>query len=178
MGFHPIKINMVVLDGINDDEVLDFARLSVRYPFHVRFIEYMPSGLLINNKPLRHVSNTVIRERIEAVEPLIQIPREAIDGPTVRYRFKDAQGEIGFISPLTHHFCQICNRLRITANGHLRPCLLSDEELDLKGPMRAGATDRDLEEIFLEAADRKPRSHCLNTQDETSLSGQMSAIGG
>ncbi|EFK11452.1 molybdenum cofactor biosynthesis protein A [delta proteobacterium NaphS2] len=178
MGFHPIKINMVVLDGINDDEVLDFARLSVRYPFHVRFIEYMPSGLLINNKPLRHVSNTVIRERLEAVEPLIQIPREAIDGPTVRYRFKDAPGEIGFISPLTHHFCQICNRLRITANGHLRPCLLSDEELDLKGPMRSGATNRDLEKIFLEAADRKPRSHCLDTRDDTSLSGQMSAIGG
>jgi cyclic pyranopterin phosphate synthase len=89
----------------------------------------------------------------------------------VRYRFEGALGEIGFISPLTHHFCQVCNRLRLTAKGHLRPCLLSDQELDLKGPMRAGATDRDLEKIFAQAADHKPRSHHLNSKDETSLSG-------
>jgi len=178
LGFHPIKINMVVLKGINDDEVVDFARLSMRYPFHVRFIEYMPSGLLLHNEPLHYVSNTVIRERLEAMEPLIRLPRKAIDGPTVRYRFEGAQGEIGFISPLTHHFCQVCNRLRLTANGHLRPCLLSDQELDLRGPMRAGATDRDLENIFAEAADRKPRAHHLNSEDSESLSGRMSAIGG
>jgi GTP 3',8-cyclase len=178
MDFHPIKINMVVLKGINDDEVADFARLSVRYPFHVRFIEYMPSGLFLHNEPLHYVSNTVIRERLEATDPLIQLPRKAIDGPTVRYRFEGAQGEIGFISPRTHHFCQVCNRLRLTAKGHLRPCLLSDQELDLKGPMRAGATDRDLEKIFVEATDHKPRAHHLNSEDEMSLEGRMSAIGG
>ena len=178
MNFHPIKINMVVLKGINDDEVADFARLSVRYPFHVRFIEYMPSGLLHQNEPLHYVSNTLIREKLEEAQPLIQVPRTAIDGPTVRYRFEGAPGEIGFISPLTHHFCQVCNRLRLTANGHLRPCLLSDREMDLKGPMRAGATDRDLERIFSEAADRKPRSHHLDSEDAISLSGRMSAIGG
>lgn len=178
LNFHPIKINMVVLKGINDDEVADFARLSVRYPFHVRFIEYMPSGLLHRNEPLHYVSNTLIREKLEEAQPLIQVPRTAIDGPTVRYRFEGAPGEIGFISPLTHHFCQVCNRLRLTANGHLRPCLLSDREMDLKGPMRAGATDRDLERIFSEAADRKPRSHHLDSEDAISLSGRMSAIGG
>jgi GTP 3',8-cyclase len=178
MGFYPIKINMVVLNGINDDEVTDFAQLSVRYPFHVRFIEYMPSGLLLHNEPLRHVSNTIIRERLETAEPLVRLPRKATDGPTVRYRFEGAKGEIGFISPLTHHFCQVCNRLRLTAKGHLRPCLLSDQELDLKGPIRAGATDRDLERIFARAADHKPRAHHLNSKDETSLSGRMSAIGG
>ena len=178
LDFYPIKINMVVLKGINDDEVVDFAQLSVRYPFHVRFIEYMPSGLLLHNEPLHYVSNTVIRERLEAIEPLIQLPRKAIDGPTVRHRFEGAQGEIGFISPLTHHFCQVCNRLRLTAKGHLRPCLLSNQELDLKGPMRAGATDRDLENIFAEAADRKPRAHHLNSEDDMSLDGRMSAIGG
>lgn len=178
MDFHPIKINMVVLKGINDDEVADFAQLSVRYPFHVRFIEYMPSGLFLHNEPLHYVSNTVIRERLEATDPLIQLTRKAIDGPTVRYRFEGAQGEIGFISPLTHHFCQVCNRLRLTAKGHLRPCLLSDQELDLKGPMRAGASDRDLEKIFAEATDHKPRAHHLNSKDSESLSGRMSAIGG
>lgn len=179
MDFHPIKINMVVLSGINDDEVADFARLSVRYPFHVRFIEYMPSGLLLHNEPLHYVSNTVIRERLEAaIGPLIQLPRKAIDGPTVRYRFENALGEIGFISPLTHHFCQVCNRLRLTAKGHLRPCLLSDQELDLKGPMRAGASDRDLEKIFAEATDHKPRAHHLDSEDEISLEGRMSTIGG
>jgi GTP 3',8-cyclase len=178
MDFHPIKINMVVLKGINDHEVADFARLSVRYPFHVRFIEYMPSGLFLHNEPLHYVSNTVIRERLEAIGPLIQLPRKAIDGPTVRYRFESALGEIGFISPLTHHFCQVCNRLRLTAKGHLRPCLLSDQELDLKGPMRAGASDRDLEKIFAEATDHKPRAHHLNSEDKISLEGRMSAIGG
>ena len=178
MDFYPIKINMVVLKGINDDEVGDFARLSVRHPYHVRFIEYMPSGLLHHNEPLHFVSNTVIREKLEAEKPLIQVPRTAIDGPTVRYRFEGAPGEIGFISPLTHHFCQVCNRLRLTANGHLRPCLLSDRELDLKGPMRAGATDSDLERIFLDAADQKPRSHHIKTEDFDALSGRMSAIGG
>ena len=178
MGFDPIKINMVVLKGINDDEVADFARLSVRYPFHVRYIEYMPSGLQHLNKPLDYVSNSVIRERMEAVGPLVQVPRTAMDGPTVRYRFEGAPGEIGFISPLTHHFCQVCNRLRLTANGHLRPCLFSSDEVDLKGPMRSGATDEDLERIFMEAADRKPRAHHLNTEDPESLSGRMSAIGG
>jgi len=178
MGFHPVKLNMVVLKGFNDDEVSDFAQLSVRYPFHIRFIEYMPSGLFLHNEPLHHVSNTVIRERLEATEPLIRLPRKATDGPTVRYRFEGAKGEIGFISPLTHHFCQVCNRLRLTAEGHLRPCLLSDQELDLKGPMRAGATDRDLEKIFAKAADQKPRSHHLNSEHETTLAGRMSAIGG
>ena len=178
VGFSPVKINMVVLKGINDDEVTDFARLSMRYPFHVRFIEYMPSGLLVHNEPLHYVSNTVIKERLEAMAPLVQLPRKAIDGPTVRYRFEGAQGEIGFISPLTHHFCQVCNRLRLTAKGHLRPCLLSDRELDLKGPMRAGATDRDLEDIFAEATELKPRAHHLNSKDSESLSGRMSTIGG
>ncbi len=176
MGFHPIKINMVVLKGINDDEVAGFAKLSTRYPFHVRFIEYMPTGLLFNNRPFQHVSNAVVRERLEADNRLIQLPKRPSDGPTVRYRYKGAKGEIGFISPLTHHFCQICNRLRLTSNGHLRPCLLSDKELDLKGPMRAGATDRELEKIFSTATDHKPRAHSL--EDEASLSGRMSAIGG
>jgi cyclic pyranopterin phosphate synthase len=105
---------------------------------------------------LRHVSNTVVRERLEAREPLIRLPRKATDGPTVRYRFEGAKGEIGFISPLTHHFCQVCNRLRLTAKGHLRPCLLSDQELDLKGPMRKGATDNDLEKIFAKPLTTNP----------------------
>ena len=178
LNFHPIKINMVVLKGMNDDEVADFAELSVRYPFHIRYIEYMPSGLLHHNEPLHFVSNTVIRETLEVAQPLIRIPRTAIDGPTVRYRFEGAPGEIGFISPLTHHFCQVCNRLRLTANGHLRPCLLSDQELDLKGPMRAGATDRDLVKIFADAADKKPRAHHVGSEDADALSGRMSAIGG
>ncbi len=178
MGFYPIKINMVVLKGINDDEVTDFAKLSLDHPFHVRFIEYMPTGLVVNDEPFRHVPNTDIRERLEAQNQLIELPREAIDGPTVRYRFRNAKGEIGFISPLSHHFCQICNRLRLTAKGHLRPCLLSDKELDLKGPMRAGATDRELARIFKTATDHKPRAHQLGTAPETSLGGRMSAIGG
>ncbi|MBU0989602.1 MAG: GTP 3',8-cyclase MoaA [Proteobacteria bacterium] len=177
-GFDPIKINMVVMQGINDDEVADFARLSLDHPYHIRFIEYMPSGFDDSDVRLRHVPNSVVKERLRIVGDLNQVSGQETDGPTVRFRFEGASGEIGFISPLTHHFCQVCNRLRLTASGHLRPCLLSDQEIDLKNPMRAGASDSDLAQIFLKAVENKPRSHRLVSGHSGSLSGKMSAIGG
>ena len=178
MDFYPIKINMVVMQGINDDEVVDFARLSLDHSYHIRFIEYMPSGLPGKGEQLCFVPNEVIKERVMKVGRLGQVPNGEVDGPTVRYRFEGAAGEIGFISPLTHHFCQVCNRLRLTASGHLRLCLLSDQEVDLKQPMRAGASDSDLAQIFLKAAENKPQAHQLASEHPGSLSGKMSTIGG
>jgi len=178
LGFNPIKINMVVMQDINDDEIVDFARLSLDHPYHIRFIEYMPSGFADQGTPLHHVPNSAVKEQIIRLGKLVQVLNTEIDGPTDRFRLEGATGEIGFISPLTHHFCQVCNRLRLTASGHLRPCLLSDREIDLKTPMRAGASDNDLAQIFLKAADNKPRAHGLVSEHCGSLSGQMSAIGG
>jgi cyclic pyranopterin phosphate synthase len=179
LGFAPIKINMVVMKGMNDDEVADMAGLSLRFPFHIRFIEYMPIGLTNHAVPFGHISNADVKKSLEKIGNLVQVPRTHMDGPTVRYKFEGAPGEIGFISPLTNHFCHTCNRLRLTANGKLRPCLLSNKEEDIKGPMRKGASDEELIRIFLETAHKKPRGHEVSP-DETvwSYSGEMSAIGG
>jgi cyclic pyranopterin phosphate synthase len=178
-GFHPIKINMVVMKGMNDDEVADMARLSLRFPFHIRFIEYMPIGLTNHTVSFTHISNAAVKKSLENVGNLIQVPRGLMDGPTVRYAFEGAPGEIGFISPLTNHFCQTCNRLRLTANGTLRPCLLSDKEVDIKGPLRDGASDRELARIFLKTAHKKPHNHQVTCEKtDWSYSGEMSAIGG
>jgi len=178
MGFSPIKLNTVVLRGINDQDILNLAGISLKYPFHVRFIEYMPSGFADQGEQLHHVPNSAVKDRVIGVGKLDPVPHKEMDGPTVRFKFEGASGEIGFISPLTHHFCQECNRLRLTASGRLRPCLLSDKEIDLKEPMRAGASDNDLAQIFREAAENKPRAHRLVSEHCGSLSGQMSAIGG
>ncbi len=178
-GFHPIKLNMVVMKGMNDDEVADMARLSLRFPFHIRFIEYMPIGLTNHTVPFTHISNAEVKKSLEKVGNLIQVPRGLMDGPTVRYAFENAPGEIGFISPLTNHFCQTCNRLRLTANGTLRPCLLSDKEVDIKGSLRDGASDRELARIFLKTAHKKPHNHQVTCEKtDWSYSGEMSAIGG
>ncbi|MFO7987372.1 MAG: GTP 3',8-cyclase MoaA [Desulfatiglandaceae bacterium] len=178
MGFYPIKLNTVVLKDINEKEVVELATLSKKYPFHIRFIEYMPGGFVDPDTQLCHVPNSTLKQRISKSGRLVPVPRVDLDGPTVRFKFEGAPGEIGFISPLTHHFCDTCNRLRLTANGRLRPCLFSDWEVDLKTPMREGADDAQLARMFIQAAENKPRSHRLASVKSTSLSGKMSAIGG
>lgn len=176
-GFYPVKINMVVMKGVNDDEVLDFARLSIERPFHVRFIEYMPIGVDQEEGLLRHVASSSIKAELEKIGNLTQVPEGVNDGPAERFRFEKAQGEIGFIGALSHHFCGKCNRLRLTASGMVRPCLLSDREIDLKGPLRDGAADDELARILLKAALDKPSSHHL-TCDSGLPSARMSSIGG
>lgn len=177
LGFAPIKLNMVVLKDINADELLDFARLSFTYPFHVRFIEYMPIGkTLFNGKD--DLLEPQIKEQIQTLGPLVPINKEAQEGPAERFRFEGAIGEIGFIRPITHHFCSTCNRLRLTADGHLRTCLLSDIQSDFKSLLRSGCSDREIAEAFVQAVSHKPLQHNLSTNPETPISGQMSAIGG
>jgi cyclic pyranopterin phosphate synthase len=178
MGFHPIKINMVVMKDLNDDEILDFARLSLKYPYHVRFIEYMPFGTVKPNPPLRHVPSDIIKDRVKGIGELLTVPGAIYDGPAERLKFRGAPGELGFISALSHHFCHKCNRLRLTASGQLRPCLLNDGEVDLKGPMRQGASDSELARLFIAAALKKPQAHHLDPQNSSLLSSQMSSIGG
>ena len=146
IGFSPIKINIVAIKGINDDEVLDFARLTIENPFQVRFIELMPLGHAGIENDGRFLSNAIVRERIETLGPLVPVsePKDGSGGPARLYRLTGGAGEIGFISPVSRHFCGSCNRLRLTADGHLRACLLSDSETDLKTPLRAGCSDDDI----------------------------------
>lgn len=177
MGFHPIKINIVALNGINDDELKDMARLSFDNPFHIRFIEYMPIGdSQMGNGPLLLAPE--IKKRISELGQLRPVRNSVNDGPAQRYCFEGARGEVGFIHALSHHFCDRCNRLRLTASGKLRPCLLSDHHEDIKGPLRAGCSDDDLAEIFFKAVRHKPSDHNLAAGNPLRVCGQMHAIGG
>jgi cyclic pyranopterin phosphate synthase len=175
-GLSPIKLNMVVLAGINDEELIDFARLSMEFPFHVRFIEYMPIGNPVDLSA-SPILLPAIKSRIETIGDLIPVPKGPHDGPANRFRFSQARGEIGFISPVSRHFCAACNRLRITADGHILSCLLSNITEDIKTPIRAGHLDDVLAQVFIKAARRKP----LKRPSEISCRSQpeqMVSIGG
>ncbi len=178
LDFNPVKINMVPIKGVNDDELIKFAKLTLKYPFHIRFIEHMPVGTVGWDIQKNYIPNSQIKTKISKIGKLNSIQRIEHDGPAERFKFKNAPGEIGFISPLTNHFCQTCNRLRLTAEGHLRACLLSDKEEDLKGPMRNGASDEELKQILLKAAFNKPQAHQLNSHGPKPSSKQMTSIGG
>jgi len=176
-GLTPVKINTVVVRGINDDEILDFAKMSVSEGWNVRFIEMMP---LVNpgNKGNKMVSVREIMETIEgSLGELEQCLTTSGRGPAKYYKLPDAEGTIGFIGPVTECFCATCNRFRITADGRLRPCLLEDDEIDIKGPLRNGAGIDELEELMKQAAVLKREKHRLN---ETYTHGQrqMWQIGG
>ena len=176
-GFNPIKLNAVALRGVNDDELLEIAGLTFAHPYHIRFIEHMPIGFdsLGAAPPLL---TPEIKDRISILGRLDPVGNAINDGPAERYRLKGAKGEIGFISALSKHFCYTCNRLRLTASGQLRACLLSDRQFDLKGPLRMGNTDRELAEIFLDAVHHKPSRHHLVKDDPVSVSSRMVGIGG
>lgn len=178
LGFSPIKINVVALKGINDDELIDFGKLSITHPFHIRFIEYMPIGAA-RIDPKENLLSDQIKSALETLGPLQPVQRSGSDGPAQRYRFAGAKGEVGFISALSRHFCHQCNRLRLTASGQLRVCLLSDRQIDLKGPLRNGASDSELAQIYLKAVRHKGSQHHLGIDpDSGKVSGQMSGIGG
>lgn len=178
MGMNPIKLNMVPIRNVNDDELIAFARLTFTYPFHIRFIEYMPIGDT-GIGPDRRILATEIKQRLEeAIGPLHPIVEASAYGPAQRYRFDGALGEIGLIRPISQHFCATCNRLRLTSDGHLRLCLLSDLQVDLAAPIRSGISDEELKTIILEAVRIKPMEHGFYGGSADCLKDQMSAIGG
>ena len=177
MGFYPIKLNIVALKGINDTELIEMAQLSFRYPFHIRFIEYMPIGQS-DFKPDTLLLAPEIKSRISAIGKLIPVQGAEHDGPAQRYKFEQAKGEIGFIAALSQHFCNKCNRLRLTASGQLRPCLLSDHQEDLKVHLRQGCSDQEIADIFFTAVKHKPSDHNLASQNPMRIGGQMRMIGG
>jgi cyclic pyranopterin phosphate synthase len=181
-GFHPVKINVVVIKGVNDDEILDFALLSLKKPFQIRFIELMPMGTAGSNYEGKYLSNDVIFDRINSVYRLerVQSEKNIIDGPAHMYRIDGAQGEIGFISPISHHFCHACNRMRLTADGHLRACLLMDSEITLKEALRNGSSDKELQDIICAAISGKPMQHRIGGDENhvRKCVKEMSSLGG
>jgi len=176
-GIAPIKLNTVALRGINDDEILDFAKLTFKYPFHVRFIEHMAIG---NSSAAaeNRILTPDMKERIETIGTLRHVARQPYDGPAEVFRIESARGYIGFISALSHHFCHQCNRLRLTASGKIRPCLLSDYEADIKEPLRSGYADDVLAGIILKAIGNKGREHHITENSADRVETQMSTIGG
>jgi cyclic pyranopterin phosphate synthase len=178
MGFDPVKINAVVMKGFNDDELEALAGLSRDYPFHVRFIEYMPIGTAPRAARRRFLPIAQIRERLNRLGTLLPIARSAVDGPARRFRYEGAPGEIGLIGSMSSHFCGSCNRLRLTADGHLRPCLLSDEQIDVKAPMRTGASDMVLASLFVRTLQRKKEAHRMSFSGDRKLQTKMVSIGG
>lgn len=181
-GLHPIKINMVPLKGVNEEEVLDFARLTINLPYQVRFIELMPFEKSKADFDNGFLSNDLVENRIREVYELQEIDsgRGRADGPAKMFRIKGSAGEIGFISSISEHICSSCNRLRLTADGHLRSCLFSEEETDLKGPLRDGCSDEELQRLISEAIARKPEQ-TKSTKGKPALRKcvrAMSSIGG
>ncbi len=177
LEFHPIKLNMVVIKGWNDDELEDFARLTLKSPYHVRFIEFMPLGGPIRWHPDLVVPSHEVRRRIQSVGDLLPVRRGELDGPAERLKFRDSAGEIGFVSAVSHEFCSTCNRLRLTAEGRLRACLFSDVEADLKGPLRMGCSDQELSEIVCRAVSEKSRWRGP-AMDRQTVGRKMWSIGG
>ena len=176
-GLEPVKINMVVLAGINDDEIVQFARKTVDDGWHVRFIEHMPFKKSETNG-MGLVTVDRMKERIEsALGPLEPHTSLQGNGPAKYYRLHHAAGTVGFIGALTDCFCERCNRFRLTADGKLRPCLLDDEEVDIKTPLRNGAGIAELAELIKKAATVKKAQHHLGQGTVPSVR-TMRQIGG
>lgn len=173
-GLTPVKINVVVMKGVNDDEIADFARMTLDRPYQIRFIEHMPFRGAEGNKRLMPVAEMQAVLAAHGFE--ILTPEAHGDGPADVYRIPGALGTLGFISPVTRHFCEECNRIRLTADGRIKPCLLSNQEYNIKEVMRAGCSDDELADYLRDVILHKPGHHHLD--EEPTLQRGMSKIGG
>lgn len=158
-GLSPIKINVVVMRGINDDEVEDFARLTFEESLHIRFIELMPVGGMRELTWEHVVPSGEVLDRISKVGSLQPVPGPTRgNGPATYYGFAGAKGSIGVITPMSHTYCGSCNRVRLTADGRLRTCLFGEHSVNLRDPLRKGDS---IGPLFLEALSEKPLEHNL-----------------
>ena len=174
---HPIKINAVAMRDFTEEEALPFAEFARRTPYEVRFIEFMPLDGDHAWTDDQVLTGAEIRDAINAVYPLEPEPREPHATARI-YRFADGKGRIGFINPVSEPFCGDCNRIRLTADGHLRTCLFSMNETDLREPMRAGASDAEVEAIIRDAVWHKELKHHVGEPGFIQPARTMSAIGG
>lgn len=179
LGISPVKINTVILRGINDDEIEDLTALTINHPFHIRFIEYMPMGDSAVEKQ-QQILTREIQDKIESrFGKLVPVKRTANDGPAKKYQIENARGIVGFITPISSHFCSECNRLRLTSRGTLRPCLLNNYEKDILNPLRNGDSDDELKQIIINTLTKKPAFHGLTDQITKGIPiSHMTSIGG
>ncbi len=180
IGMNPVKINPVVMRGINDDEIEDLARLTLDKPCHVRFIELMPTNsLAYGDYESLYIPVEEIMKKISQIDRVQIEPATDSYGPARLCKLPGAVGKVGFIAPISWHFCGSCNRLRLTADGKIKTCLFSREEIDIKPPLRTGATQNDIINIFRQAVAEKPSGHHLNAKDhQNACQRAMRAIGG
>jgi cyclic pyranopterin phosphate synthase len=177
-GLLPIKVNTVVARGYSDNEIIDLARLTLEHPWQVRFIELMPFAGATDFQRSQVVSAQEMIARIEQVlGPLVPVNGGRLDGEARVFRLDGSQGTIGFINSITQPFCATCTRARLTADGHLRLCLLCEDEVDLLTPMRHGASDSELRQLILDGIWLKPWGNRLR-EGQIPLNRIMSEIGG
>jgi GTP 3',8-cyclase len=174
----PIKLNCVVMRGRNDDELVEFAKLTLDRPIFVRFIEVMPVHENLGLQRDAYVSADKILQRVGAIDDLRPIDGPAGNGPARYFAFPGAPGAVGVISPLSHDYCERCNRVRLTADGRLRLCLFGDYAIDLRSPLRAGASIEALAETLRSAMLIKPERHHLRLGETASRMRAFSEIGG
>jgi|TARA_B100000809_G_scaffold36345_1_gene31841 cyclic pyranopterin phosphate synthase len=172
VGFAPLKINVVLIRGQNDDEIEDFARITRERPWHIRFIELMPTGANLDLSANSFVSCADALRRVRKIEQLEPVDGPFGNGPATYYRFPGAPGTVGVITPMSHNYCDRCNRMRLTASGQLRPCLFGDIETNLRDPLRAG---QDLRPLIEETLRIKPERHYL-IQGSAAGSGGLVAL--
>ena len=176
-GFTPIKINAVIMRGRNDDEIEDFARATIDRPWHVRFIEVMPVGENLGVSANEYVPALEMLQRVSGIGSLHPVAGPDGNGPATYFRFDGAAGTVGVITPMSHNYCERCNRMRLTADGKLRPCLFGDLQTDLRTPLRAGEP---LEPFVLETLRIKPQRHHLVQGSDAGSGGllALSQVGG
>lgn len=175
-GLEPVKINMVVMAGINDDEIPDFARKTIDDGWNVRFIELMPYTGHNGHTP-RGITTRDVKKLIDPLGKMEPYKYEIGNGPAKYYRLPEAKGTIGFITAISEHFCVSCNRLRLTADGQLRPCLMSETMIDLREPLRNGISPEKLKELIQQAVKAKPQGHHL-TDGENPNDRPFCQVGG
>ena len=180
VGMYPIKINAVIMRGINDDEIKDLARLTLDKPYHVRFIELMPTNSsAYGDYETLFVPVEEFMKKIHRIDRVQIEPAADSYGPARLCKLPGAVGKVGFIAPISWHFCGACNRLRLTADGKIKTCLFSQEEIDIKAALRSGATQDHIIGTFRQAVAEKPSGHQLNTKEHQNGCGRaMRAIGG
>ena len=172
VGFEPLKVNVVLMRGRNDDEVEDFARMTIDRPWHVRFIEVMPVEDNLDVSENNYVSALEILERLRGIAALTPVPGPHGNGPATYFQYAGARGTIGVITPMSHNYCDRCNRMRLTADGQLRPCLFGDIQTNLRDALRSGAP---LEPLIAHTLTIKPERHYL-IQGSASGSGGLRAL--
>ncbi len=178
VGMSPVKINVVLIKGVNDDEVMDFVEMTREQYLSVRFIEFMPASETGDWNDKKVISSSTLITEIEKKYPLTIVEEKLGAGPSVNYRVAGFKGTIGFITPVTSHFCEECNRIRVTADGKIRSCLFSDKESYILPLLREEKEITEIGDFILKSLETKPKCHNINGVKFRSCQRSMSKIGG